>query len=222
MKFERAAGIILHPTSLPGPLGIGDIGPQAERWLNFLAQSGCRLWQVLPLGPTGYGDSPYQSFSSFAGNPYLISPEALLAENLLTAQDLSDQPDFPAGKVDYGWVISWKLGLLNRSYTHFERTASPEVKQAFLDFQQAQASWLSDFALFMAVKEAHGGQPWHTWEPPLRDRDPQAIIEARQKYDGRSAPDLSSSCSSANGQLYVIWPQTRHPDYRRYPNLRRP
>src|SRR5512143_3417744 len=105
MKFERAAGILLHPSSLPGPYGIGDIGPQAHNWLDFLAQAGCSLWQMLPLGPTGYGDSPYQCFSAFAGNPYLISFDALVEDGLLTQEDLSDMPTFNASRVDFGTLI---------------------------------------------------------------------------------------------------------------------
>jgi 4-alpha-glucanotransferase len=182
MKFERASGIILHPTSLPGPYGIGDLGPQAHRWLDFLARTGSRLWQVLPLGPTGYGDSPYQSFSAFAGNPYLISPGSLMDEGLLQAEDLADAPSFLANRVDYGQVILWKLSLLDRSYLRFSELNDPDLRQAFFDFQQIQSSWLGDFALFMALKEAHGGSPWTDWEPDLRDRDPQVLAEARQTY----------------------------------------
>ncbi|MBM3145932.1 MAG: 4-alpha-glucanotransferase, partial [Chloroflexi bacterium] len=116
MKFERASGILLHPTSLPGPYGIGDIGPTAHDWLDFLASTGSSLWQVLPLGPTGYGDSPYQCFSAFAGNPYLISPEALLADGLFTRDDLHGRPSFPVERVDYGAVIPYKVKLLERAY----------------------------------------------------------------------------------------------------------
>jgi 4-alpha-glucanotransferase len=183
MKFKRASGILLHPTSLPGKYGIGDIGPQAHEWLDFLARSGCTLWQVLPLGPTGYGDSPYQCFSAFAGNPYLISPEALLSEDLLHSDDLAELPDFPPGQVDFGTLIPWKLGVLDRSYQRFKSLASPALRQAFYDFQEAQATWLIDFALFMALKEAHAGRPWTTWEPPLRNREEKALSEARQKYE---------------------------------------
>ncbi len=121
MKYKRASGILLHPTSLPGPYGIGDIGPAAHDWLEFLAESGCSLWQVLPLGPTGYGDSPYQCFSAFAGNPYLISPDLLLKEGLLHPNDLVDRPQFPDGQVDFGAVIPWKLGVLDRVYNHFDK-----------------------------------------------------------------------------------------------------
>ncbi len=125
MKFRRASGVIMHPTSLPGPDGIGDLGPEAYRWVDFLASTGTMLWQVLSLGPTGYGDSPYQCFSAFAGNPYLVSPACLLAQDLLTAEDLSDRPVFPAGRVDYGPVITWKLALLDRAYARFQNLRRP-------------------------------------------------------------------------------------------------
>jgi 4-alpha-glucanotransferase len=183
MKFNRSSGILLHPTCLPGSYGIGDLGPQALRWIDFLEDSECHLWQVLPLGPTGYGDSPYQCFSSFAGNPYLISPEALLKEDLLHPDDLYDRPRFPEEKVDFGSVIYWKLGLLDRSFHRFTNTNSPKLKADFKQFCAQHAAWLDDFALFMALKEAHGGAPWPTWEAPLRQRNPQALDAARQKFD---------------------------------------
>ena len=153
MKFDRASGILLHPTSLPGAYGIGDIGPDAHRWLDFLANSGCSLWQILPLGPTGYGDSPYQCFSAFAGNPYLISPDALLTDGLLFPDDLADFPAFPADRVDFGTLIPWKLALLDRAYQRFKEHASDELRIAQITFQQTQAAWLDDFALFMALKD---------------------------------------------------------------------
>src|SRR5574338_1650795 len=117
MTLKRVSGILLHPTSLPGPHGIGDLGPQAYRFVNFLADSGANLWQVLPLGPTGYGDSPYQCFSAFAGNPYLISPDELIGEGLLASSDLEDRPDFDPSRVDFGVLIPWKLRLLERAFT---------------------------------------------------------------------------------------------------------
>jgi 4-alpha-glucanotransferase len=120
MKFERSAGILLHPTSLPGRFGIGDLGPESHHWIDFLGGAGCGLWQVLPLGPTGYGDSPYQSFSAFAGNPYLISPELLLEEGLLHSNDLVETPKFPAGRVDFGNLIPLKLGFLDRAFIQFQ------------------------------------------------------------------------------------------------------
>ncbi len=183
MKLDRSSGILLHPTSLPGPDGIGDLGPQAYRWIDFLDASGCALWQVLPLGPTGYGDSPYQCFSAFAGNPYLISPAALLDDDLLTPADLADRPAFPADHVDFGPVISWKLTLLDRAFAHFQADASPELQAEFGAFCADQADWLEDFSLFMALKETHNdGASWNNWPTSLRQRDPQALQEARQSY----------------------------------------
>src|SRR5512136_1178561 len=119
MKFERASGILLHPTSLPGPHGVGDLGPAAIRWIDWLAGSGCSLWQVLPLGPTGYGDSPYQCFSAFAGNPYLISPEILLGEGLLALEDLAEMPGWDDKKVDFGRLYIWKPALLEKAFQRF-------------------------------------------------------------------------------------------------------
>ena len=180
MKFERASGILLHPTSLPGSDGIGDLGPWVYRWIDFLAEAGCALWQVLPLGPTGYGDSPYQCFSAFAGSPFLISSEVLLKENLLMAADLADRPEFPTDRVDFGPVITWKLKLLDRAFAHFRADASAQLQTEFDRFQSDQASWLDDFALFMAIKESQGGVAWNNWPEPLRQRDPQALHTARQ------------------------------------------
>jgi 4-alpha-glucanotransferase len=181
MKYERASGILLHPTCLPGPYGIGDIGPQAQSWLEFLSNSGCGLWQILPLGPTGYGDSPYQCFSAFAGNPYMISPEALVQDGLLSASDLDDLPEFSEDQVDFGQVISWKLSILDRAFSHFERSTSPTIRRDHAIFHDKHKDWLEDFALFMALKEAHGGASWTMWEPSLRERQPEALASARHK-----------------------------------------
>src|SRR5512134_3366329 len=119
MKFERSGGILLHPSSLPGSYGIGEIGPQAYRFIDWLVSTGCKLWQVLPLGPTGYGDSPYQCFSAFAGNPYLISFEALIEDGLLTQSDFAKMPEFNASRVDFGVLIPWKLDLLQKAFARF-------------------------------------------------------------------------------------------------------
>jgi 4-alpha-glucanotransferase len=181
MKFNRSSGILLHPTSLPGNYGIGDIGPAAVRWVEFLKKTGCSLWQVLPLGPTGYGDSPYQSFSAFAGNPYLISPEALVDDGILRNSDLEDIPDFPPGEVDYGPVIQWKISLLNKAYDHFTRSADPHLKEELSNFQALQVNWVSDYALFMAIKDQQGGRPWSQWPLPLRRRDEEAMVEVRRE-----------------------------------------
>jgi len=170
VKLQRASGILLHPTSLPGPDGIGDLGPQAFAWMDFLAKAGCKLWQVLPLGPTGYGDSPYQCFSAFAGNPYLVSAALLMDQGLLKRKDLADRPKFPDDRVDFGPVIKWKLTLLNRAYHHFKQGANAKILADYKAFCQQEAFWLDDFSLFMALKEAHGGAPWDQWEKEVRLR----------------------------------------------------
>ncbi len=182
MKFNRASGILLHPTSLPGPYGIGDLGPQAYRWIDFLAAAGCKLWQVLPLGPTGYGDSPYQSFSAFAGNPYLISPDVLLERGFLQQEDLAGMPQWNPSEVDFGAIFNWKPALLDKAYTRFEQHADDAMRADFRAFCAEQAAWLDDFALFMALKDAHGGRPWTEWDAPLRKRNPEALAAARQTY----------------------------------------
>ncbi|MCC6500085.1 MAG: 4-alpha-glucanotransferase [Anaerolineales bacterium] len=185
MKFDRAGGILLHPTSLPSPYGIGDLGPQAYRFVDWLAASECKLWQTLPLGPTGYGDSPYQCFSAFAGNPYLISPELLIQDGLLTQEDLGDSPLFPASRVDFGLLIPWKLNLLGRAFKNFTQfaTRSPGDEALHKDFNYFCAhnvAWLDDYALFMALKESNGGNAWVTWTQPHRRREASAIQEARR------------------------------------------
>jgi 4-alpha-glucanotransferase len=180
MKYKRSSGILLHPTSLPGPDGIGDLGPEAYHWINFLAGSGCSLWQLLPLGPTGYGDSPYQCFSAFAGNPYLVSPTLLIEDGLLTRADLADRPTFPDDKVSYGEVIEWKQKLLDRAYYHFHKSAPAALLEEYQKFQAEQAYWLEDFALFMAIKQAHNLVSWSQWPEPLRLREPAALEEFKK------------------------------------------
>jgi 4-alpha-glucanotransferase len=178
MKFKRASGILLHPTSLPGPYGIGDLGPAAYAWLDWLAGSGCKLWQVLPLGPTGYGDSPYQCFSAFAGNPYLISPELLLVEGLLRQADLADMPDWNDQRVDFGRMYLWKPALLEKAFRRFT-TGLGKLQAEFEAFCTQNAGWLDDYALFMALKETHSGGAWDCWPAELRLREPAAMAEAR-------------------------------------------
>jgi 4-alpha-glucanotransferase len=185
MKFERSSGILLHPTSLPGPYGIGDFGPAAYRWVDWLKGAGCKLWQVLPLGPTGFGDSPYQCFSAFAGNPYLISPEVLLKEGLLTAPDLADMPAWDERKVDFGRLYQWKPALLEKAFQHYVAnpdvrlgTSPNSVRSEFEAFCGEQSFWLEDYSLFTAIKEAQGGGAWAGWPEPLRQRQPAALKEA--------------------------------------------
>ncbi len=203
MKFERASGILLHPTSLPGPYGIGDLGPSAYHWIDWLADAGCKLWQVLPLGPTGYGDSPYQCFSAFAGNPLLISLEYLLEDELLQLDDLADKPQFDSNRVDYGSLIPWKIGLLELAFSRFSLelansnldssgksikvdpgtghdNSSFSLKSGFLSFCKENDYWLDDFSLFIALKEAQGGGSWADWPESIRKRDPDAMTDARK------------------------------------------
>jgi len=175
MVFQRSSGILLHPTSLPGPDGIGDLGLEIFHWIDFLDQSGCKLWQILPLGPTGYGDSPYQCFSAFAGNPYLISPLLLLEQGLLKTSDLDDRPQFPEQVVDFGAAINWKIILLDRAFQRFCKKDGSKIKKEYLVFCENEKEWLDDFSLFMAIKEAMGGISWDHWTEDLRLRDTKAL-----------------------------------------------
>lgn len=190
MEMKRASGILLHPTSFPSPHGIGDLGKEAYEFVDFLVEAKQTLWQVLPLGPTGYGDSPYASFSSFAGNPLLIDLDRLIGDGDLEPADLDDMPDF--GKdVDYGQVINWKFPLLEKAARNFIANASSEQKAQYESFWKEQFSWLDDFALFMAIKEEFdekarqeefGGAMWSNyWDKEIRLREPHAINRWREK-----------------------------------------
>ncbi len=154
--MRRSSGILLHPTSLPGPYGIGELGPAAYRFADWLAASGMLIWQVLPLGPTGYGESPYQLFSAFAGNPLLLSLEVLRDRGCLTAADLEDAPTFPAGRVDFERLIPWKWEVLRKAFR-----CSREAER------EAAPPWLDEFARFMAMKRANGGVEWTKWDTRL-------------------------------------------------------
>ncbi len=178
MEYQRRSGILLHPTSLPGRYGIGTLDQAAYQWVDFLHDTHQTLWQVLPLGPTGYGDSPYQSFSTFAGNPYLISLDALVQAGLLPASALDQLPAFAPDHVDYGAIYNWKLPLLRQAADHFGQHASAAQRADFEQFCGEQAEWLEDFALFMALKDAHQGQAWTQWEMPLRSRQAAALQTA--------------------------------------------
>jgi 4-alpha-glucanotransferase len=177
----RSAGVLLHPTSLPSPYGIGDLGPAAYAWVDALAHARQKLWQILPLGPTGYGDSPYQCFSAFAGNPYLVSPDFLVRDGLLGQTDLPPVGSFPAGTIDYGRVIEFKLGMLTKAWENFRNGAAGHLRSPFDGFQINQAGWLDDYALFMALKVAHGGASWLEWPSDLVLRKPEALERARRE-----------------------------------------
>jgi 4-alpha-glucanotransferase len=179
MRFPRSSGILLHPTSLPGRYGIGDLGHAARQFADFLQAAGQRIWQVLPINPTGYGDSPYQSFSAFAGNPLLISLEELRDHGYIMPEDLENSPEFPAGEVDFERVIPFRLGLLRKAAERFTSVASTEDQQLFEQFCKANALWLEEFALFMAAKEAHRMVSWTDWDAGLARREPSKIQEWR-------------------------------------------
>jgi 4-alpha-glucanotransferase len=183
--FPRASGILLHPTSLPGPFGIGDLGREAFAFIDFLAASGQSIWQVLPLGPTGYGDSPYQCFSAFAGNPLLISPAQLHEDGLLSDDDLNRDIRFRPTRVDFGQVIDYKKGLLERAFDAFKRVPEGSLRTEFIHFCRSSEWWLEDYALFRALKDAHGGIAWSDWEPRFAAREAQAIASAREALHDR-------------------------------------
>jgi len=183
MSFPRASGILLHPTSLPGRFGIGDLGREAYQFADFLASTGQRLWQVLPLGPTGSGNSPYQCLSVFAGNPLLISLERLVEDKFLEQTDLNDIPSFPKDRVDYDSVIKFKTPLLKKSFETFQRIAAPGERKQFELFCQQNATWLETYTLFMALKEARGLAAWNTWEEAIRRRQPKSLELWSKKLD---------------------------------------
>jgi len=188
VKLPRMSGILLHCTSLPGRFGIGDFGPCAYEFADFLLAAGQKLWQVLPLNPTGYGDSPYQCFSAFAGNPLLLSLECLRDQGLLQELDLAQAPPFPADPIDFGATIQFKRAVLLRAAQAFFADASSADRAAFDHFCESASSWLDDFALFMALKEAHNGAAWTTWDAKIRRRVPRAVSE----WTLRLAPQLNA------------------------------
>jgi 4-alpha-glucanotransferase len=174
-RFPRCSGILLHPTSLPGAFGIGDLGQEAYGFVDFLGSAGQSYWQVLPLSPTGYGDSPYQGLSAVAGNPMLISLEKLAEIDHLSPADLHDVPAFPQDHVDFGPVIRYRTELLNCAFERFRAHAPDSQRQAFASFCEQEAAWLEDLALFMALKQTHHLQPWHEWETGAATRQPRAL-----------------------------------------------
>ena len=189
MRFTRSAGVLLHPTSLPSRYGIGDLGDSAYQFVDFLVAGKQQLWQLLPLGPTGYGDSPYQSFSAFAGNPLLISPDRLVADGFLAEEDVENVPGFPTGLVDFGPVIDYKRELLRRAHSHFLASGSDLQREAFDRFCQNTAYWLDDFGLFMALKEYHKDQDggvWNTWPKPIARRQ----IKAMKQWSSQLADEI--------------------------------
>ena len=166
----RGAGLLLHPTSLPGRHGIGTLGAEMRRFIAFLRNAGFSFWQMLPPGPTGYGDCPYSSFSAMAGNPYLIDVDSLIELGLLEKIDTAELARLPDGRVDFGMLYLVKWPILKLAYRRFAKSRKDALPGygSFRRFKAAKASWLEPFSLFMALKGAHGGRPWYEWEPALR------------------------------------------------------
>jgi 4-alpha-glucanotransferase len=194
----RSSGILLHPTSLPGPFGIGDLGPVAYQWVDSLVRAKQTWWQILPLGPTGYGDSPYQCFSAFAGNANLISPQILVADGLLEARDL-ERAAFPASHVDFGPVIRYKHPLLLTAWDRFQTGQGAALRGDFERFVHAEAAWLEDYALFMAIKETQQDRSWQEWIEPAKMREPAYLKQA--------AGDLARSVGSHRFRQFLFFRQ---------------
>ncbi len=180
-KRERVSGILVHPTSFPSPYGIGDLGPGAYEFIDFLEGAGQHLWQVLPLGPTGFGDSPYQGFSAFAGQPLLISPDKLIELKLLNEDDLGEMPAWDPAKVDYGPVIEYKTSLLKKAWRAFYHTPDKTLLEEFELFCEEEKDWLDDYTLFMACKDYHEGRCWLEWEDEILDPTAEAKALWRKK-----------------------------------------
>jgi 4-alpha-glucanotransferase len=182
--IKRGSGILLHLTSLPSPFGIGDLGPWAYQFVNFLADTKQKYWQCLPLNPTKieYFNSPYHSTSAFACNPLLISPHLMLDEGLLNPRDLEPLPTFSDVRVDFRSVTEFKARLFSKAYDQFRKNPPSDE---FMDFCQEQAFWLDDFALFMALKSQYGGKAWSDWPPDVRDRHAEALQSAKRDLQER-------------------------------------
>jgi 4-alpha-glucanotransferase len=176
----RACGVLLHPSSLPGPAGIGDLGAPALRFAEALASARQSWWQTLPIGPTGFGNSPYSALSSFAGNPLLVSLERLAEEGWLNPADAAAPSAWPADRVPFAEVDAFKAERLRRAFATFERGASPSDREKFEGFRRT-TGWLGTWSLYRALKDAHRGAEWVNWEPGVRAREPQALEEARSR-----------------------------------------
>jgi 4-alpha-glucanotransferase len=180
----RASGLLLHVTSLPSPYGIGDVGPSAFAWIDRLQEAGQSWWQALPLGPTGYYNSPYQPLSSFAGNGLLISPEYLIEDGLWQASGYP-RDLFSALAINYDVIIPFKHQLLEAVWTNFKRGARPDLQVAFDEFRHAEAHWLEDYSLFRALKVKHNGAYYLEWPAELMQRVPAALAQARRELSER-------------------------------------
>lgn len=182
-RFPRASGILLHITSLPGPYGIGDLGDEAYRFADFLESAGQQLWQILPISPTGFGNSPYHPYSVFAGNYLLIGLKKLVEEGLLAKADIEPLPVFLQTRVDYPAVMSFKMPLLKKSFENFKNRASPEIQFDFESFCKGNSEWVYDYALFMALKTSHNFTVWNTWEEEIRKRRLEAVQRLEKELE---------------------------------------
>ena len=185
--WPRHSGLLCHITSLPGPSGCGDLGPEAYRFLHQLARGGQRAWQVLPIGPTGFGDSPYQTASVLGGNPLFVSIDQLVADGQLSAEVLRSAP-VESAEADFAAAQAYKWPLLLRAFDRLRTDESPTLeplRRELAAFSSQQHTWLDDYALFMAIKEEQALRPWIEWPTPLRDRDPSALSEARGRLAAR-------------------------------------
>lgn len=181
MKFPRASGILLHPTSLPSLLGIGDLGPAAFEFVDFLVSAGQKHWQILPLGPTSMGNSPYSAYSAFAGNPLLISPELLVKDGLIHSDSLERAPTFATDRVNYEATTEWKHTLLNEAFETFKASSNSPLADEFGFFRSENAWWLDDYAVFRAIKNTHENAPWFEWAEPIRLRNADALEQTRSQ-----------------------------------------
>ncbi len=176
---RRTAGVLLHVSSLPSRFGIGDLGPDARHWIDALARAGQTWWQILPLGPTGYGDSPYQCYSAFAGNTLFISPQLLVDEGLLKQEDLNSPPSFPEGVVDYDAVALYKQELTAKAWENFQSYGTSAMKAAWEEFRKIESAWLEDFGFFLALKNRFNLVSWQEWPEPYRLRDEATLATAK-------------------------------------------
>lgn len=182
MRFPRSSGTLVHPTSFPGKYGIGELGHEARAFLDFLEETKQTIWQILPLTPTGYGNSPYASFSAFAGNPYLISLDILFEKGLLTEDELAGAELASGSKVLYEEAFANKDELFKVAAQRFYSGKSKEQEKKFKLFKKQNKHWLDDYSLFMACSLSYNKQPWNTWAPEIAQRQPDALKAAKKKY----------------------------------------
>jgi len=181
MKLQRTSGILIHPSSLPGKHGIGTLGEDVYKFIDFLEETNQKLWQVLPLGPTGFGDSPYQCFSTFAGNPLLISFDELIKDKILE-EDLIEKQDFPKDKIDYGMVYNHKYNVLKKAFTKFKEKNLFKTDD-YKSFEKENQKWLNDYVLFMSLKEHFNGKAWSFWPDDIKFREKEALLKYNKELD---------------------------------------